>query len=148
MKRLILVGILVFVLMLSACREFVADDSKLVHYSEQAGSVEPTNHLEPTLILTEAPWTGWTKLQPEPTTNTFEGITEGTVVYNSDMYGKITVTSMNDSSIELKIEGLPYVERNKDEAQPLENLTILRGEETEIISKTMDAGISFTIRYE
>ena len=123
MKRLILVGILVFVLMLSACREFVAEDSKLVHYSEQAGSVEPT-------------------------TNTFEGITEGTVVYNSDMYGKITVTSMNDSSIELKIEGLPYVERNKDEAQPLENLTILRGEETEIISKIMDAGISFTIRYE
>ena len=153
MKRLSLIIVLVLLLALSACGENMPSASVQTIDSEQTGSFASTNAFEPKLTVTETPWTGWTPEQPEPTTNTFEGITEGTVVYSSQIFGKIKVETVNQSTIELKIEGSTFAESNYNgtinlTGQTLEKLTIQRGEEVVIASKSMDAGVTLTIRYE
>ena len=172
MRRLCFVIILVFVMTLSACHKNVADESESTTVSEQpctfestngfepTDSLESTHGFEPTLTVTETPWTGWTPEQPEPTTNTFEGITEGSVVYDDNVYGKITVVNVTDSIVELKIEYATYedivlstfVETQGSgyslTADPLETITIPRGKEFEIASQTMDGGVILTFKYE
>ncbi len=61
--------------------------------------------------------------------------------------------SLNQSVIGLKIEGSTFAESNDNgtinlAGQTLEKLTILRGEEVVIASKTYDSGVKLTIRYE
>ena len=75
------------------------------------------------------------------------------MVYSHQFFGNITVDSLNQSVIRLKIEGSTFAESNNNETisltgQTLEKLTILRGEEVVIASNTMDAGVKLTIRYE
>ena len=152
-KRLSLILILVFSMALSTCSENKTSDSVSAIGSEQTSRFASSNAFEQKLTVTITPWTGWTPEQPEPTTNTFEGITEGTVVYSHQLFGKITVDTVNHLMIELKIEGCTFAESNDNETinltgQTLEKLTILRGEEVVIASKTMDAGVKLTIRYE
>ncbi|MBO4419106.1 MAG: hypothetical protein J5789_04715 [Oscillospiraceae bacterium] len=153
MKRLCLTIVLALLMVLSACSEIDTSDSVPETDAEQPGSFELTNTFEPNLTVTITPWTGWTPEQPEPTTNTFEGITEGTVVYSHQFFGKITVSNVNHSTIELKIEGSTFAESNgigtiNLTGQTLEKLSIPHGEEVVIASKTMDAGVKLTIRYE
>ena len=75
------------------------------------------------------------------------------MVYSSQFFGNITVDSLNQSVIGLKIEGCTFAESNDNETinltgQTLEKLTILRGEEVVIASNTYDSGVKLTIRYE
>ena len=153
MKRLSFIIVLILLLTLSACSKNDTSESVSAKDSAQTVSFESTTAFVPTLTVTVTPWTVWTTEQPEPTTNTFKGITEGAVVYSSQFFGNITVDSLNQSVIGLKIEGCTFAESNDNETinltgQTLEKLTILRGEEVVIASNTYDSGVKLTIRYE
>lgn len=153
MKRASVLLVFVLLLALSACSKTDSGDSVPANDAEQTGSFTSTNAFEPKLTLTEAQWNGRTQVQPEPTINTFEGITEGTVVYNDQYYGKIIVVSINDLNIELEIESGSFAERYGNGitsriVEPMGTITILRGEEKVIFSPTFDAGVNLTIRYE
>ena len=105
------------------------------------------------LTLTEAPWTGWTQAQPAPTVTVFEDFSEGTVLYDKDYWGKVSVEELTDETIILRFVDSCFVEPNQDGtinlmATPLDTVTIARGEETKVVTATMDAGISLTIRFE
>lgn len=105
------------------------------------------------LTLTETPWTGWTQAQPAPTVTVFEDFSEGTVLYDKDYLGKVSVEELTDETIILRFVDSCFVEPNQDgtinlRATPLDTVTIARGEETKVVTATMDAGISLTIRFE
>ncbi len=80
MKRLSFIIVLILLLTLSACSKNDTSDSVSAKDSAQTVSFESTAAFVPTLTVTVTPWTVWTTEQPEPTTNTFKGITEGAVV--------------------------------------------------------------------
>ena len=105
----------------------------------------------PVLTLTEQYWTGWQKEQPEPTVYTFENIKEGTVIYES-LFGTVRVAKVTDDSVQLTLENACFVEPNQDGrginlmADPLESITVRRGEEKVLASQSMDAGVWLTVR--
>ena len=105
------------------------------------------------LTVTETPWTGWTEAQPDPTVTVFEEFSEGTVLYDKAPWGKVSVEKLTDETIILRFVDSSFVGSNQDGTvnlmgTPLETVTIARGEEIEVVTATMDAGIFLTIRYE
>ena len=105
------------------------------------------------LTVTEAPWTGWTEEQPDPTVTVFEEFPEGTVLYDREIGGKVSVEKLTEETIVLRFVDSCFVASNGDgtislTATPLETVTIARGEEIEVVTATMDAGVFLTIRYE
>ena len=86
-----------------------------------------------------------------PTVYTFENIKEGTVIYES-LFGTVRVAKMTDDSVQLTLENACFVEPNEDgrsidlSADPLESITVRRGEEKVLASQSMDAGVWLTVR--
>ncbi len=108
--------------------------------------------LHATVTLTEQWWTGWTREQPEPTVTTFADVAEGTVLYDSEYDGTITVSSVTEEAIGLRIEHSCFTEPNENgtinlTAAPIETLTVQRGEEKELVTQTLDAGVVLRIAY-
>ena len=105
----------------------------------------------PTLILKETLWSGWSKEQPEPTEYTFETIVKGNVIYDTE-YGTISVDSLSDAAIVLRIDSSRFVEPNENgtvnlTANPVESIRVKCGEEKRIVTQTLDGGIWLTVRY-
>ncbi len=108
--------------------------------------------LHAAVTLTEQWWTGWTEEQPEPTVTAFEDVAEGTVIYDSKYDGTITVSSVTEEAIELRIEHSCFTEPNENGtinllAEPTETLTVQRGEEKKLVTLSMDAGVVLRIAY-
>ena len=108
---------------------------------------------EAKLTLTETQWPGWTEEQPDPTVTVFEEFSEGTVLYNKAYFGKVSVEKLTEETVVLRFDDSCFVASNGDgtinlSATPLDTVTIARGEEIEVVTATMDAGVFLTIRYE
>lgn len=107
---------------------------------------------EAKLTVTETPWTGWTEEQPDPAVTVFNDFSEGTVLYNKAYFGKVSVEKLTEEAIVLRFVDSCFVASNGDgtinlSAPPLDTVTIVRGEEIKVVTATMDAGISLTIRF-
>ena len=108
--------------------------------------------LHATVTLTEQWWSGWKKEQPEPTVITFADVAEGTVLYDSAYDGTITVSGVTEEAVVLQIEHSCFVEPNENGninlgAAPVKTLTVKRGEEKELVTQTLDGGVTLRIAY-
>ena len=108
---------------------------------------------EAKLTLTETPWSGRTKNLPDPTVTVFEEFSEGTVLYDKEFGGKVSVEKLTDETIVLRFAHSNFVVSNEDgtinlTATPLDTVTIARGEEIKVVTKSLDYGINLTIRFE
>jgi len=108
--------------------------------------------LHATVTLTEQWWSGWTEEQPEPTVKTFTDVAEGTVLYDSAFDATITVSGVTEEAIVLQIEHSCFTEPNEDGsislgAEPIKTVTVKRGEEKELVTQTLDGGVTLRIAY-
>ena len=108
---------------------------------------------EAKLTLTETPWSGRTQNLPDPTVTVFEEFSEGTVLYDKEFGGKVSVEKLTEKTIELRFAHSCFVVPNEDgtinlTATPLDTVTIARGEEIKVVTKSLDYGINLTIRFE
>ena len=109
--------------------------------------------VEAKLTVTEAPWSGRTQTQPDPTVTVYESYPEGTVLYDKEFGGKVSVEKLTEKTIELRFAHSCFVVPNEDgtinlTATPLDTVTIAHGEEIKVVTQSLDYGIYLTIRFE
>ncbi|MBO7515093.1 MAG: hypothetical protein J6T47_05690 [Lachnospiraceae bacterium] len=88
----------------------------------------------------------------EPVSDTVENVTVGMMIYSG--YGTtVTVEKLTAEEIQLKFDGVGFLERTPDgsinlKAKSVKKLTLKRGEQKEIMTEKMDPTSSLTFKYE
>lgn len=105
-----------------------------------------------TLTVISAPWTGWSKEQPEPEPSE-ESVTKGSTFTRDSQGDEITFTvkAVDDDEVTLSTSE-PMSPRSEDGGIDLSTdqtkFSVVKGETLKITTPTMDSGTTFEITYE